>query len=104
MLERTPLVRPRHLWYDLCPVLVSLSLLGCLSCSIINRLVDWSRFLLITFAQYVIITVIILPETSLAYKVINLSIFEFFTFMAFSAHLRTMFTDPVSIFEIDAQN
>lgn len=46
-----------------------------------------------------ILTVIIIPEPNVAYKVINLIMFEFFTFLAFSAHLRTMFTDPVGLVE-----
>ncbi|KAI2797610.1 hypothetical protein RDWZM_007182 [Blomia tropicalis] len=54
-------------------------------------------YILITFAQYVILTVIIIPEPNVAYKVINLIMFEFFTFLAFSAHLRTMFTDPGAV-------
>lgn len=54
-------------------------------------------YILIIFAQYVIITVIIVPEQSVPTKVTNFVIFEFFTFMAISSHLRTMFTDPGAV-------
>lgn len=61
------------------------------------------RYILIIFAQYVLITVIWIPEKNTILKVINIVVFEFFVFLAFAAHLRTMFTDPVSFFSFHKQ-
>lgn len=58
-------------------------------------------YLLVIFAQYVLITVIFIPDGDVVYKVINIVIFEFFTFLAFCSHLRTMFTDPVCFVVFD---
>ncbi len=52
-------------------------------------------YLLILFAEYVVITVIIIPEQNLFYKIVNLIIFELLAFLALTSHLRTMLTDPV---------
>jgi len=52
-------------------------------------------YLLILFAQYVVLTVIIIPEENLFYKTVNLIIFELLAFLALTSHLRTMLTDPV---------
>ncbi|XP_075589228.1 palmitoyltransferase ZDHHC3 isoform X2 [Dermatophagoides farinae] len=55
------------------------------------------NYILIIFAQYVLITVIWSPEENTILKMINIVVFEFFVFLAFAAHLRTMFTDPGSV-------
>lgn len=52
-------------------------------------------YALLLFAQYVVITVIIIPEENLIYKTFNIIIFELLAFLALSSHLRTMLTDPV---------
>lgn len=85
------MVCARCLRHDLCSILV-----GIISTQSEINCVSTNSYLLITFAQYVLFTVIFIPEESTAYKVVNIVIFECFTFLAFSAHLRTMFTDPVS--------
>ena len=56
-----------------------------------------TSYILIIFAQYVLITVIWSPGENTILKMINIVVFEFFVFLAFAAHLRTMFTDPVSL-------
>ncbi|KAI7697973.1 Palmitoyltransferase ZDHHC3 [Sarcoptes scabiei] len=54
-------------------------------------------YILMIFAQYVLITILFIPEENSVAKVINIAVFEFFTFLAFAAHLRTMFTDPGAV-------
>lgn len=42
--------------------------------------------------------VILIPTINTFYSSINMAIFQGLAFLAFTAHLRTMFTDPVRIF------
>ena len=63
-------------------------------CGIICALFTWS---LIIFAQYVVITVILIPDDNLFYKTTNFIIFEFLSILAITSHIRTMITDPVSL-------
>ena len=64
-------------------------------CGIICALFTW---FLIIFAQYVVITVILIPDDNLFYKTTNFIIFEFLAFLAIISHIRTMITDPVSFY------
>ena len=52
---------------------------------------------LIGFAQYVVLTCVLLPEEDVAYKVVNLIFFETFVFLAVASHVRTMCTDPGAV-------
>lgn len=64
-------------------------------CGIICAILTW---MLILYAEFVVMNVILLPSFYPFYKVINMVIFQTFAFLAFASHLRTMFTDPVSEF------
>lgn len=64
-------------------------------CGIICALFTW---FLIIFAQYVVITVILIPDDNLFYKTTNFIIFELLAFLAIISHIRTMITDPVSFY------
>ncbi|UYV83812.1 ZDHHC7 [Cordylochernes scorpioides] len=63
-------------------------------CGIICALVTW---FLIIYAQYVVVYLILLPQIYSTYGFSNFIIFEILSFLAVSAHLKTMFTDPVSV-------
>lgn len=66
-------------------------------CGIICAILTW---LLILYAEFVVMTVILIPSPFLTYSIINMVIFQVCAFLAFASHLRTMFTDPVSFFLI----
>jgi hypothetical protein len=53
-------------------------------------------WMLIFYAEFVVVYVMLLPSPYPIYSTINLIIFQLFAFLAFASHLRTMFTDPVS--------
>lgn len=63
-------------------------------CGIICAILTW---LLILYAEFVVMSVILIPSPYLFYSIINMVIFQMCAFLAFASHLRTMFTDPVSI-------
>lgn len=63
-------------------------------CGIICAVLTW---LLILYAEFVVMTVILIPSPYPVYSAINTIIFQTCAFMAFASHLRTMFTDPVCI-------
>lgn len=62
-------------------------------CGIICAIFTW---LLILYAEYVIIFVMLIPAPSTLHSLINAIIFQFLATMAFSSHVKTMLTDPVS--------
>lgn len=64
-------------------------------CGIICAVLTW---LLILYAEFVVMMVMLLPGLSTypVYSYINIFIFQSLAFLAFASHLRTMFTDPVS--------
>lgn len=53
-------------------------------------------WLLILYAEYVVMVVMLIPSPYTVYSSINGIIFQGLAFLAFASHLRTMFTDPVS--------
>lgn len=61
-------------------------------CGIICAILTW---LLIFFAEFVVMKVILIPSPYPVYSTINMIIFNALAFLAISSHLRTMFTDPV---------
>lgn len=48
------------------------------------------------YAEFVVMVIILIPTINTFYSSINLVIFQTLTFLAFTSHLKTMFTDPVS--------
>lgn len=63
-------------------------------CGIICAILTW---LLILYAEFVVMTVILIPSPYPIYSVINMILFQTLAFMAFASHLRTMFTDPGAV-------
>lgn len=62
-------------------------------CGIICAILTW---MLILYAEFVVMTVILIPSQYPVYSVINMVVFQICAFLAFTSHLKTMFTDPVS--------
>lgn len=62
-------------------------------CGIICAVLTWS---LILYAEFVVMTVILLPSPYPVYSYINMVIFNLLAFLATSSHMRTMFSDPVT--------
>lgn len=56
-------------------------------------------WLLILYAEFVVMVVIILPSPYPVYSTINMVIFNLLAFLAYASHIRTMFSDPVSKFK-----
>lgn len=54
-------------------------------------------WLLILYAEFVVMMVMLIPSPYPLYSSVNIVIFQSFAFLAFASHLRAMFTDPVSI-------
>jgi len=63
-------------------------------CGILCVILSWC---LILFAQYSVVTCIILPEQDTLYKTVNFIIFQLLLFLATVSHLKCVFTDPGSV-------
>lgn len=63
-------------------------------CGIICAILTW---FLILYAEFVVMTVILWPSSYSFYSTINIIIFNTISFLAFSSHLRTMFSDPGAV-------
>lgn len=61
-------------------------------CGIICAVLTWS---LILYAEFVVMTVILLPSPYPVYSYVNMVIFNLLAFLATASHMRTMFSDPV---------
>lgn len=61
-------------------------------CGIICAIMTW---LLILFAEFVVIFVILLPNPYPIYSYVNMVIFNLLAFLATASHMRAMFSDPV---------
>ncbi|KAM7283762.1 palmitoyltransferase ZDHHC3 [Ixodes scapularis] len=57
----------------------------------------WMTWMLVAYAQYVVVGVILLPVAHTYYGAINLVIFEVLAFLAVFSHVRTMVTDPGAV-------
>lgn len=62
-------------------------------CGVVCAVMTW---MLILYAEFVVMTVMLLPSPYPIYSYINMFIFHSLAVLAFASHLRTMFTDPVS--------
>ncbi|KAG5306345.1 ZDHC3 Palmitoyltransferase, partial [Pseudoatta argentina] len=63
-------------------------------CGIICAVLTW---LLIIYAEFVVMAVILIPTINTLYSSLNMAIFQSLAFLAFTSHLRTMFTDPGAV-------
>lgn len=62
-------------------------------CGFVCAFLTWG---LLLFAEFVVMRVILLPCPYPVFSSINIVIFQTLAFLAFSSHLRTMLSDPVS--------
>ncbi|KAK7475008.1 hypothetical protein BaRGS_00033755 [Batillaria attramentaria] len=63
-------------------------------CGLVCAIITW---LLLLYAEYVVMVVMLLPQFSSPYNLINAVVYNFFAFLALSSHLRTMLTDPGAV-------
>ncbi|XP_036837553.1 palmitoyltransferase ZDHHC7-like [Oncorhynchus mykiss] len=63
-------------------------------CGIVCGVVTW---LLVLYADFVVNLVMLLPNKSLWYSVINGALFNFLVVMALASHLRAMLSDPGAV-------
>ncbi|KAK9880854.1 hypothetical protein WA026_013179 [Henosepilachna vigintioctopunctata] len=63
-------------------------------CGIICAALTW---LLIFYAEFVVMSVILIPTPYSFYSISNTIIFQTLAFLAFTSHLKTMFTDPGAV-------
>lgn len=63
-------------------------------CGIICAVMTW---LLVLYAQYVVVGVILLPSLHTYYGTFHLMLFELLAFLAVFSHVRTMVTDPGAV-------
>ncbi|KAL3275502.1 hypothetical protein HHI36_020262 [Cryptolaemus montrouzieri] len=63
-------------------------------CGIICAILTW---LLIFYAEFVVMSVILIPNSYSFYSILNTVIFQCLAFLAFTSHLKTMFTDPGAV-------
>ncbi|KAL7302363.1 palmitoyltransferase ZDHHC3 [Trichogramma pretiosum] len=63
-------------------------------CGIICAILTW---LLIIYAEFVVMAVILIPKINTFYSTLNIAIFQTLTFLAFISHIKTMFTDPGAV-------
>ena len=62
-------------------------------CGLVCAVFTW---LLIAYAEYVVVFVMLLHENSTFGGLIHGIVFNTFVFLAIASHMRAMFTDPVS--------
>ncbi|XP_073974079.1 palmitoyltransferase ZDHHC3 [Rhodnius prolixus] len=63
-------------------------------CGIVCAILTW---LLILYADFVVLTVIIIPNPYSLYSIFNGFLFSIFGILAVTSHLKTMLTDPGSV-------
>ncbi|XP_077431714.1 palmitoyltransferase ZDHHC3-A isoform X3 [Vanacampus margaritifer] len=64
------------------------------ACGIICALITW---LLVLYAEFVVLFVMLLPSKNLTYSIVNGSLFNALAFLALASHLRAMCTDPGAV-------
>ncbi len=62
-------------------------------CGIVCAIITW---LLVFYAEFVVLFVMLLPSKNLTYSIVNGTLFNTLAFLALASHLRAMCTDPVS--------
>lgn len=63
-------------------------------CGIISALFAWA---LMGYAQYTLLTIVLLPQQNTFEKYAHLVLFESLSFLALMSHIMTVFTDPGSV-------
>lgn len=68
------------------------------ACGIVCAIITW---LLVLYAEFVVLFVMLLPSKNLMYSIVNGTLFNTLAFLALASHLRAMCTDPVSQVALD---
>lgn len=63
-------------------------------CGVICAILTW---LLILYAEFVVMAVMLIPHPHPVYRFFNMVLFQTFAFLAFASHLRAMLTDPGAV-------
>ncbi|XP_019946542.2 palmitoyltransferase ZDHHC3-A isoform X4 [Paralichthys olivaceus] len=63
-------------------------------CGIVCAVITW---LLVLYAEFVVLFVMLLPSKSLTYSIVNGTLFNTLAFLALASHLRAMCTDPGTV-------
>jgi len=63
------------------------------ACGIACAVITW---LLVLYAEFVVVFVMLLPSKNLTYSILNGLVFNGLAFLALASHFRAMCTDPVS--------
>ncbi|XP_036395147.1 palmitoyltransferase ZDHHC3-A isoform X1 [Megalops cyprinoides] len=63
-------------------------------CGIVCGVITW---LLVFYAEFVVVFVMLLPSKSLAYSLVNGTLFNGLAFLALASHFRAMCTDPGAV-------
>ncbi|XP_030013571.1 palmitoyltransferase ZDHHC3-A isoform X3 [Sphaeramia orbicularis] len=64
------------------------------ACGIICAVITW---LLVFYAEFVVLFVMLLPSKNLTYSIVNGTLFNTLAFLALASHLRAMCTDPGAV-------
>uniref|UniRef100_A0A3P9J482 Palmitoyltransferase n=1 Tax=Oryzias latipes TaxID=8090 RepID=A0A3P9J482_ORYLA len=64
------------------------------TCGIVCGVITW---LLVFYAEFVVVFVMLLPSKNLIYSVVNGTVFNSLAFLALASHLRAMCTDPGAV-------
>ncbi|XP_049438668.1 palmitoyltransferase ZDHHC3-A isoform X1 [Epinephelus fuscoguttatus] len=63
-------------------------------CGIVCAVITW---LLVLYAEFVVLFVMLLPSKNLTYSIVNGTLFNILAFLALASHLRAMCTDPGAV-------
>ncbi|KAH8290319.1 hypothetical protein KR054_001908 [Drosophila jambulina] len=63
-------------------------------CGIVCVVMTW---LLILFAEFVVMRLILLPSNYTVFSTLNMIVFQALAFLAFASHIRTMLSDPGAV-------
>ncbi|KAM6909878.1 palmitoyltransferase ZDHHC3-A isoform 1-T1 [Xenentodon cancila] len=64
------------------------------TCGIVCAVITW---LLVLYAEFVVLFVMLLPSKNLTYSIVNGTLFNTLAFLALASHLRAMCTDPGAV-------
>ncbi|XP_070822128.1 palmitoyltransferase ZDHHC3-A isoform X3 [Chaetodon trifascialis] len=64
------------------------------ACGIVCAVITW---LLVFYAEFVVLFVMLLPSKNLTYSIVNGTLFNTLAFLALASHLRAMCTDPGAV-------
>ncbi|KAG7234466.1 hypothetical protein INR49_004764, partial [Caranx melampygus] len=64
------------------------------ACGIVCAVITW---LLVLYAEFVVLFVMLLPSKNLTYSIVNGTLFNTLAFLALASHLRAMCTDPGAV-------